>query len=207
MKIRLPGVLSLFLAVAPVFAADLPKPIAAGLKSPESVCLGPDGAAYVTEIGEFGKDGDGQVSVIKNGKPVPFATGLDDPKGIVVFANEFYVTDKTRVVKIDQQGKVSTFAPADKFPSPPQFLNDIAIDPENGVLFVSDSGDLMGKGGAVFRIDIRSRKISLVVDSERLAGLHTPNGLTLDGASHLLLLDFGSGFLHRIKLADHSSQK
>ena len=207
MMIRHLGFFGLALLVSPLFAADNPKPVATGLKNPESVCLGPNGTVYVTEIGEFGKDGDGQVSAIRDGKPVPFATGLDDPKGIVAFANELYVTDKTKVVKIDPQGKVSTFAATDMFPSAPQFLNDVAVDPENAVLFVSDSGDLMGKGGAVFRIDIRTRKISLVVDAERLAGLQTPNGLALDGASHLLLLDFGSGLLHRIKLADSSSQK
>ena len=210
-------ILCVFLAAAPafavnLFAADQPKPFVSGLKNPESVCLGPDGAAYVTEIGEFDKDGDGQVSVIKEGKASPFATGLNDPKGIVFFANAFYVTDKTRVVKIDLSGKVTDLATSEKFPTPPKFLNDIAVDPEvgfdkNGILYVSDSGDLKGAGGAVFRIDLRSGKISLVVDPERLPGLATPNGLALDGASHLLLLDFGSGILHRIKLADNSAQK
>jgi glucose/arabinose dehydrogenase len=197
----------LVLAATPVFAVDLPRPFITGLKSPESVCIGPNGAAYVTEIGEFGKDGDGQVSVIRDGKAVPFATGLDDPKGIVFFGNDFYVADKTRVMKIDLQGKVTPLITADKFPSPPLFLNDVAVEPENGVLFVSDSGDLMGKGGAVFRFELKSRKLSLVVDSQRLPGLHTPNGLALDGASHLLMLDFGSGVLHRIKLSDNSAQK
>jgi glucose/arabinose dehydrogenase len=207
MTIRHLGALCLFFSISPVLAADLPKPFITGLKNPESACIGPDGAVYVTEIGEFGKDGDGQVSVVKQGKAAPLATGLDDPKGIVVFENDFYVTDKTRVVKIDLKGKVTPLAPAEKFPSPPQFLNDIAIEPEGRALFVSDSGDLMGKGGAVFRIDLNSRKITLVVDAQKMPGLHTPNGLVLDGASHLLMLDFGSGILHRIKLADSSAQK
>src|SRR6266481_5749745 len=100
MRISCLGVVSSLLAVASVSAADLPKPFITGLKNPESACVGPDGAVYVTEIGEFGKDGDGQVSVVKQGKAAPLATGLDDPKGIVLFENEFYVTDKTRVVKI-----------------------------------------------------------------------------------------------------------
>jgi glucose/arabinose dehydrogenase len=199
--------MSFLLSTAFVSAADLPKPFATGLKNPESACLGPDGAVYVTEIGEFGKDGDGQVSVVKQGMATPLASGLDDPKGIVLFENEFYVTDKTRVVKIDLKGKVTPLATAEKFPSPPQFLNDIAIEPEGRALFVSDSGDLMGKGGAVFRIDLNSRKVSLVVDAQKMPGLHTPNGLALDGASHLLMLDFGSGILHRIKLADNSAEK
>ena len=207
MRIRVLGAVLTLLAAAPLTAADLPQPIVSGLKSPESVCIGPDRLPYVTEIGEFNKDGDGQVSVIKDGKAVPFATGLDDPKGIVSHANAFFVTDKTRVVKIDLQGKVTVFAAADKFPTPPQFLNDIAVDIETGTLFVSDSGNLEGAGGAVYRIDPRSGKVDRVINAERLPGLHTPNGLTLDGQSHLLVLDFGSGILHRVKLADGSSQK
>ena len=195
------------LAAAPLFAADLPKPLVTGLKSPESVCIGPDGLAYVTEIGDFDKDGDGQVSVIKDGKPVPFATGLNDPKGIVYFNKFFYVTDKTRVVKIGHDGKVATMAAPESFPTAPLFLNDIAVDPEKSHLFVSDSGDLKGAKGAVYRIDVGSSKVSLVVNADTLKGLNTPNGLTLDGTSHLLLLDFGSGFLYRIKLADNSAQK
>ncbi len=197
----------LVLAASPVFAADLPKPLATGLKNPESVCIGPDKLMYVTEIGEFDVDGDGKVSVIKDGKPVPFATGLDDPKGIVAWENAFYVTDKKRVVKIDAAGKVTTFSAPDKFPTSPMFLNDIAVEPEGGLLFVSDSGDTKGAGGAVFQINLKSGKIDLVVDAKSLADLKTPNGLALDGASHLLLLDFGSGILYRIKLADKTSQK
>src|SRR5262245_47668228 len=82
-------------------AAELPAPVVTGLKNPESVCIGPGGALYVTEIGEFDKDGDGQVSIIKDGKAQPFATGLDDPKGIVASGDALYVADKKRVVKID----------------------------------------------------------------------------------------------------------
>src|SRR5437868_1271885 len=61
----------------------LPPPLVTGLKNPESVAVGLDGRIYITEIGEFNKDGDGRVMVVQNGQAVPFATGLDDPKGIV----------------------------------------------------------------------------------------------------------------------------
>ena len=201
------SVLSLLLLATPLFAADLPKPFVTGLKNPESVCLAPDGLFYVTEIGDFDKDGDGAVTVIKDGKPVPFAPKLDDPKGIVAGPEAFYVTDKKRVLKIDLKGNVTTLAAADKFPTPPLFLNDIELDRENGLLYVSDSGDLKGGAGAVYRIDTKSGKVDLVVDAKRLPGLNTPNGLAMDGASHLLLADFGSGILYRIKLADFSSKK
>ncbi len=193
--------------VSSLWGADLPKPLVTGMTNPESVCLGTDGRTYVTEIGEFGKDGDGQVSVIVDGQAKPFATGLDDPKGIVAFQNAFFVTDKTRVVKVDANGKATTFTAADKFPSLPLFLNDIAVEPESASLFVSDSGDLKGAQGAVYRIHLKSGKTELVVDAKSLPGLNTPNGLALDGASHLLLADFGSGVLYRIKLADKSFQK
>lgn len=201
------GMVCLFLLASPLFAADLPKPFVTGLKNPESVCIGPDGRIYVTEIGEFNKDGDGAVTVIKDGKAEPFAAKLNDPKGIVAASDAFYVTDKTRVLKVDLKGNVTTLAALDNFPTPPMFLNDIELDRENGLLYVSDSGDLKGTGGAVYRCNTRSRKVDLVVNAEGLPGLKTPNGLAMDGASHLLLLDFGSGFLFRIKLADSSSHK
>ena len=54
---------------------------------------------------------------------------------------------------------------------------------------------------------MKSGKTDLVVDTKSLPALNTPNGLALDGASHLLLADFGSGVLYRIKLADKSAQK
>ena len=196
----------LVLIAAPVLAADLPEPIAKGLKSPVAVCLGPDGAIYVAEMGAIGKLGDGRISVFKDGKLAELTTGLDHPAGIVATQDALYVTDSSRVLKIDFQGKVSTFAPADKFPSTPQFLSNIALEPESGALFVSDSGDFKGTGGAVYRIDLKSRKIDLLVDNKRLPDLFTPSGLALDGASHLLLADYG-GALFRIKLADSSTTK
>src|SRR5688572_14407093 len=74
-------------------AADKPKATTEGLKMPESVCIGMKGLLYVSEIGEFGKDGDGKISVIENGKAKTFAEGLDDPKGIVFFKDALYATD------------------------------------------------------------------------------------------------------------------
>ncbi|MGL4551877.1 MAG: PQQ-dependent sugar dehydrogenase, partial [Gemmataceae bacterium] len=69
-------------------------PVASGMKNPESVCIGPDGKAYVTVIGEFGKDGDGGVVTVSGGKVTPFCEGLNDPKGIVAVGVQFFATDK-----------------------------------------------------------------------------------------------------------------
>ena len=52
-----------------------------------------------------------------------------------------------------------------------------------------------------------SGAVTLVVDEKKLPGLKTPNGLANDGTSYLLLADFGTGILHRIKLADGTSEK
>ena len=43
---------------------------------------------------------------------MPFATGLDDPKGMVAWLNWLYVTDKNRVWKIDRKGKPEVIAAA-----------------------------------------------------------------------------------------------
>ena len=89
------------------------------------------------------------------------------------------------------------------FPTPPLYLNDLDVDLETGILYVSDSGNQQGENGAVYRISPQGG-VSLILDKKRFPALHTPNGLLLDGAHHLLLADFGTGMLYRIKLADSS---
>jgi len=186
--------------------ADPPfKPFITGMKNPESATVGSDGKIYLSEIGEPGKDGDGAILVIENGKATPLAKGLDDPKGIAFYQKWLFVADNKRVLKIDMAGKVEVFAPAKAFPTPPLFLNDIAVDPETGTVFVSDSGDLKGKEGAVYRITPKG-KVDTLVDAKSLPQLNTPNGLAMDGKSFLLLADFGSGKLYRIKLADKTTE-
>jgi glucose/arabinose dehydrogenase len=210
MKRSLSLALLLFLAPAAYAQKELPKPMVTGLVNPESVCVGPGGRVFVTTIGEFDKDGDGAVMLIEpGGKAVPFVTGLDDPKGMAVYQKWLFVADKTKVLRIDATAKTpkaDVFAAAKAFPTPPKLLNDVVVDPENGMVYVSDSGDLKGNDGAVYRITPKGA-VSLVVDSKKLPGLHTPNGVAMDGTSFLLLADFGTGILHRIKLADGTSEK
>src|SRR4051812_5676762 len=75
-----------------------------GLAFPESVLVGTDNKIYVSQIGEFGKDGDGSVVIIKDGQIMPFASGFDDPKGLAQIGQFIYVADKTRIWKIDRRG-------------------------------------------------------------------------------------------------------
>lgn len=189
-----------------VAADTLPKPMLTGLKNPGAAAVGGDGRVYVSEIGESGKAGDGRVMVMnKDGKAVAFATGLDDPTGMVFWQKSLFVADGKRVWRIDDKGKAAVFAAKDAFPTEPHFLNDICVD-ETGVLYVSDSGDRAGGGGAIFRIDHRGR-VSLVADRRRIPSLKTAGGITLDGQSHLLVLDSGAGELLRVRVADGSAVK
>lgn len=171
-----------------------------GLKTPESVVQAKDGRIYVSEINEFGKDGDGQVSVIdRNGKVSVFASGLDDPKGLAIIGRNLYVADKTKIVKITPDGKISVFVAASQFTSPPLFLNDLEAD-LHGNLYVSDSGDVLGKGGggAIYKIS-PSGQVSLLINEQQDARIKAPNGLLADDTGKFLLqVDFSSGVLYSL---------
>ncbi|HEX7377627.1 MAG TPA: PQQ-dependent sugar dehydrogenase [Pirellulales bacterium] len=174
--------------------------LAKGLQNPESVALGWQGQIYVTTIGEFDKTGDGGVALVTAAGVKPFASGLDDPKGIVFARGALFVADKQGVWRIDANGKKALFAAADAFPTPPRFLNDLCAD-DDGTLYVSDSGNLKGAEGAVFRISPEGQ-VTVVTDPAKAKGLNGPNGLLCDEPGKLLLLDFGSGELQQVSLAD-----
>lgn len=197
-------VLALLLGVSAAHAAEPAK--ISGLLKPESVVAGPDGRIYVSEIGGFGTDGDGRISVIdQDGKARVFADGMDDPKGLAFYGNTLYVADKARVLAVGIDGQWQVFAAADAFPVPPQFLNDVETDAAGNV-YVSDSGDLKGLGGAVYRV-AKSGRVALVVDGKRDSRVLAPNGLLMDGNAHLLMVDFVSGVLYRIKLRGGALEK
>jgi gluconolactonase len=172
-----------------------------GLKTPESVVQAKNGRIFVSEIGGFGKDGDGQISEIDSaGKASVFVSGLDDPKGLAIIGEHLYVADKTNVLKISlKDAKASVFVPATAFQSPPQFLNDLEADLQ-GNLYVSDSGDIMGtgKGGALYKIDATG-KVTLLIDGKKDARVMAPNGLLADDTGDVLIfVDFTSGVLYTL---------
>ena len=70
------------------------KPIE-GIKMPESAYTMRDGRIIVSEIGEFGKNGDGKIlEVLTDGSLKVIAdSGLNDPKGLLVEGPTIYVTD------------------------------------------------------------------------------------------------------------------
>ena len=179
-----------------------------GLQTPESVLATKDGKVYVSEINEFGKDGDGRVSEITaDGKIKPFAIGLDDPKGLTTFGKDIYVTDKVRVIKIAPDGTWKVLAAADAFPAEPQFLNDIEADAE-GNLYVSDSGNTeKGSGGAIYRIS-PAGKVTLVINGAKDNRVLAPNGLVVkNGGKTLLYVDFVSGILYSLDVKTKALKK
>lgn len=196
---------SVFFAAGTLLGQEAKLPsVARGLVNPESVVFDFQGRLLVSTIGEFNKDGDGAVTAIVGAEKTVIADKLNDPKGITVWEQLIFITDKDRVLRIDAKGNLDVWAQAKDFPKPPKFLNDIVADKE-GNIYVSDSGDLEGKEGAVYRI-ASDRSVTTVVDSSKPEIL-TPNGLLLDGAEHLLIVDFKSGILYRLKLSDSSLTK
>ena len=99
---------------------------------------------YVSEIGERDKDGDGKISRIdKNGNISTFATGLNDPKGIIFFKEKLYVTDRDVIIEVNKNGSWSILGAEMSFPKTPVFLNDIDVD-SKGNFYITDTGNLFG---------------------------------------------------------------
>ena len=133
--------------VAQAGAQSPPKDVAAGLTNPESVAVDGQGRVFVSVVGAFNRDGDGAVMRIDQGKAAPFASGLDDPKGLVAHQVWLFVADKTRVLRIDGKGKAEVFAPASAFPKPPVALNDLAVDVESGACTSATRGTIRARAG------------------------------------------------------------
>ena len=174
-----------------------------GLVSPESVVQDAKGDIYVSEIGEFNKDGDGKITRISiDGKLSTFASGMDDPKGLTFIGKSLSVTDKNRVLKAELNGKWTVFGSTMAFPQTPVFLNDITSD-DAGNLYVSDSGNLKS-GGAIYKI-AQNKKITLVLN-EDTPEILAPNGLWII-KNDLYEVDFSSGILYKINLKNKSISK
>ena len=192
-------------ASLPSGAHAAPERVVQGLVNPESVLIGPRGEIFVSQIGEFAKDGDGSIVRVKaDGTFQLFATGLNDPKGLTHDGINLYVTDRDQIWRIDPKGAATVFVKRAAFPMVPKFLNDIVHDGA-GHLYVSDSG-AKGVGGAIFKVSPRG-KVSLVSNNALDPLVKSPNGLLTDGPDRLLVVDFATGDLYRISLKTGKSEK
>ncbi len=180
-----------------------------GIIHPESAFTTRDGRVFLSEIGQVGKKGDGRIlEIFTSGEKKVIASGLNDPKGLLVEGNTIYVTDIDEIKKVSMDGKVSSWLGPKNFPRKISFLNDLTID-RNTIIYVSDSGKVVRgerRGGAVYRIS-STGKISLLVDSANDSDIQAPNGLLAFQRGHLMVADFTTGVLSRIRLRDFSVEK
>ena len=194
----------LFITVNALAKEPIPSKIT-GLKMPESVIQAKDGNIYISEIGEFGKDGDGQISKLDTkGNVTVFAKGMDDPKGLAIIGDKLYVADKNRVLEISKDGTWQVYGAQMAFPGTPVFLNDLETD-KLGNLYVSDSGTLKD-GGQIYKIAKGGAPVTIVVDNKN-PDILAPNGLLNEGRNFLLEVDFESGILYRLNISNGTTTK
>ncbi|MCF0069586.1 hypothetical protein LZD49_03830 [Dyadobacter sp. CY261] len=166
--------------LAPVWETDTT------LKTPESVLFEPgqnvlyvacinsgpsleNKNSYIAKVGLDGK-------VIK----LKFAEGLNSTKGMGILGDKLFVTEMTQVAEIDlATGKILNRYPIEGA----KFLNDIAIDTQKKVVYITDSGH-----GKVWAIN--GGKVSLVLEGDPLKGT---NGLLFE--DNQLLIGNGDGTL------------
>ena len=195
---------AVLLGISSAPAAESPfHVLAEGLKNPASVTVGLGGKVYVAIGGVVDANGAGTVVRIENGKAIPFASGLNDPKGMAAYQQWLFVADRNFIRRIDKTGNVDIFTAPNAFPIEPQSLTGMTVDPESGMVYVSDC-PLTGKGAV--STALRRSDWPAVVDETSLPPCK-PTALLMDGASHLLMADADSGTLYRIKLADGSTEK
>ena len=180
-----------------------------GIVHPESAFTTRDGRVFISEIGKVGVNEDGRIlEIFSDGKKKVIASGLNDPKGLLVERNTIYVTDIDEVKKVTFDGQIKSWLGPSDFPREITFLNDLTID-RNTIIYVSDSGKLKQgerSGGAVYRISPNG-KVSLVVDSVNDANIQAPNGLLAFQKDYLMVADFTTGVLSRIHLLNFSVEK
>ncbi len=135
-----PPLVLLIAALCPALAAEVRK-IPVG-PNPESVTKAFGGRYFVSLMGttRVPGDGDGSIVMVDGERVTPFATGLDDPKGIVFTGDALITADFTRVWKIGADGTKTLLAGPEAFPKPILYLNDVALAPDGKSVLVTDMG-------------------------------------------------------------------
>jgi len=146
-----------------------------GLKVPESVLYDTvTGLIFVSNVNgnPAEKDSNGYISTLSpEGKilKADWVTGLDAPKGMGILNNKLYVTNIDEVAEID----IPTASIINRYPvEGSRFLNDIAIDPKTGMIFITDTDP-----GKVFLLF--EGKVSSWLEGDLFKGA---NGLFLKGS-------------------------
>jgi hypothetical protein len=180
--------------------------------NPESVTRGFDGDLFVSIMGPSRKagDGDGKVVRVSGDKVSDFATGLNDPKGIVFAGGVLITADFDTVWKIDAQGRKSVLAGPKDFPTAPTFLNDVAVEPSGRSVLVTDMGAVTKMRDAnnklwpidsaehkaipvvarVFRVTLDGKVTEVIAPTARMLN---PNGVDVLNDGRIRLAEFFTG--------------
>jgi sugar lactone lactonase YvrE len=156
-------------------------------------------------------DGDGTIAAVDGNNVTMFATGFDDPKGIVFTGDWLITADFDRVWAVDSAGRKKLLAGPDLFPTPPPFLNDVTVERAGQAVLVTDMGardrmlEAPGKLwpldsdaarslpilGRVYRVTLDGR-VSVAIDHAR--EIAVPNGITVgpDGCLYVVDTFFGT---------------
>ena len=183
-------------------------PVKIGVK-PESITKGFNNNYYVTLM-NGSEDGDGEVvEISKNGVKV-FAKGFDEPKGIVFLKDHLYLSDLTRIWKVDINGNASVFIKKEDFPEEVLYLNDVAVDAESKGIYVADMGatkymrdennvlwpldseqaQLVPQLGRIYHVDLEGH-VSITQDTSSL--MLNPNGVGIDNNGNIMVGAFFLG--------------
>ncbi len=195
--------------------ATAPFEIKVGPK-PESVTRGFENKLFVSLMGESRALGDGDGSIVcldeKSGAVTTFATGFDDPKGIVFTGTHLITADFKTVWRIDASGKKEILADAKAFPDAPLYLNDVALAPDAKAVLITDMGardNMLGPAGLhalespeakalpsvgrIYRIALDTGAVSIVIDHN--PAMPCPNGLDVLPDGTLRIAEFFTGNL------------
>jgi hypothetical protein len=198
----------LFLFPALTLQAQIQFPLKVG-ENPESITKGYNGNYYVT-IMNGNEDGDGEVAEISENGVTVFAKGFDQPKGIAFVGGHLYLSDVTRVWKVDKDGNASVFAKKEDFPEEVRYLNDVSSDADGKGIYVADMGDtkymrdekgalwpldseqakLVPQVGRIYHIDLDG-KVTIAQDISPL--MTNPNGVGIDNKGDIMVGDFFHG--------------
>jgi hypothetical protein len=154
--------------------------------------------AWYVSCQEGAVAGDGYIAKLNDdGKSVAtqkYIAGLNDPKGIRVNGKSLFVSDVDALVTVDLNNPATPGAPvrtpvvgvggADAIPAADLFLNDVAVDPADGKVYVSDTPN-----NAIFRFEADGTGPVLVVKDPQV---EAPNGLLVQDST-LLIGAFGPG--------------
>lgn len=191
--------LLMLLSTAKAQKAEPAKPLVrlwetgSGLNVPESVLYDSvSGIIFVSNIvgKAAAKDSTGFIAKISTEGSIldsAWVTGIDAPKGMGILNSHLFVSNIDEIIEID----IATATIVQRYPvEGAKFLNDIAVDPATGMIFISDSGT-----GRVYVL--LEGKANLWLEGDMFKGANglflRHNGLFIGTGNSILQADIKTG--------------